>query len=336
MWPFDRKETDAPEQRNYTAAVTELTSGASTTGQESPIAMVLAAGYVLRAFASATVSGASATLFDEERAANMAYELLTNGETIWHVRNGVLNHVQSYSVLSNGSYQVSGAQALGADLTQATVRPGDILHARYVKNYRDLRGRSLTALAPNVVDTVVKLEKSFSAEMNAPTGYVLPIPTDGDDDTVTQLKEDLAALQGRILLMKTSTGGWDAGRTNAPRKEYELQRIGADIPDGNVALYKTLNEFLFAMLGIPNDLVNAQNAAGQREAWRRFLHSTVQPMAKIISAAAARINLTVTFDFEGLFASDITGRARAFNSLVQGGMDVEQAATVTGILTEEE
>lgn len=46
-------------------------------------------------------------------------------------------------------------------------------------------------------------------------------------------------------------------------------------------------------------------------------------------------NLQVTLSFESLFASDVTGRARAFNSLVQGGMDIEQAAAVTGLLAED-
>ena len=48
------------------------------------------------------------------------------------------------------------------------------------------------------------------------------------------------------------------------------------------------------------------------------------------------LGLSSTFSFEALFASDITGRARAFGSLVQGGMDVEDAANLTGLISEEE
>ena len=39
----------------------------------------------------------------------------------------------------------------------------------------------------------------------------------------------------------------------------------------------------------------------------------------------------VRIDFSGLMASDIQGRARAFGSLVQGGMDIESAMKLAGL-----
>ena len=43
----------------------------------------------------------------------------------------------------------------------------------------------------------------------------------------------------------------------------------------------------------------------------------------------------LALDFSALFASDITGRARAFASMVQAGMNVEKAAALSGLLAEE-
>ena len=43
--------------------------------------------------------------------------------------------------------------------------------------------------------------------------------------------------------------------------------------------------------------------------------------------AAPRLRLT----FDRLFASDLSGRARAFGSLVQGGMNKDRAAALAGL-----
>ena len=44
---------------------------------------------------------------------------------------------------------------------------------------------------------------------------------------------------------------------------------------------------------------------------------------------------TLALGFDDLMASDIAGRARAFGSLVTGGMDIERAATLSGLLAAE-
>ena len=46
--------------------------------------------------------------------------------------------------------------------------------------------------------------------------------------------------------------------------------------------------------------------------------------------------VAVSFDFTQLAASDISGRARAFGSLVKGGMPMAEAAAVSGILIDDD
>ena len=40
----------------------------------------------------------------------------------------------------------------------------------------------------------------------------------------------------------------------------------------------------------------------------------------------------LAFSFDRLFASDLSGRARAFQSMVGGGMPVDRAAALAGLL----
>ena len=58
-------------------------------------------------------------------------------------------------------------------------------------------------------------------------------------------------------------------------------------------------------------------------------------MGRMVSAElSSKLDLPVTFDWSGLMAGDISGRARAFQSLVKGGMDVEKAASLSGLMTD--
>ena len=71
---------------------------------------------------------------------------------------------------------------------------------------------------------------------------------------------------------------------------------------------------------------------GKREALRQFLHSTLQPFGDMIADEARhKLAAPVRFGFDRLYAADIQGRARAYKSLVDGGMDASKAANSTGM-----
>lgn len=44
----------------------------------------------------------------------------------------------------------------------------------------------------------------------------------------------------------------------------------------------------------------------------------------------------LTLNFDGLFASDLSGRARAFGSMVKAGMATDRAAALAGLLQDDE
>ncbi|MDE0455923.1 MAG: hypothetical protein OXI15_01400 [Chromatiales bacterium] len=82
-----------------------------------------------------------------------------------------------------------------------------------------------------------------------------------------------------------------------------------------------------------NKLVEASEGTGAREAFRRFLHATIAPAARLVELElSAKLEEDVKLDFPGLMASDLSGRARAFQSLVSGGMEVAKAAALAGLM----
>ena len=81
-----------------------------------------------------------------------------------------------------------------------------------------------------------------------------------------------------------------------------------------------------------------------RRVRRQGKHSAVfciqlsQPLLNVI-AAECREKLNVddlTFDTTDLHAADIAGRARAFQSLINGGMALDQAAGLSGLLIDDD
>ena len=96
---------------------------------------------------------------------------------------------------------------------------------------------------------------------------------------------------------------------------------------------------VLAACGIPPELMSGQaQGTAAREAFRRFLHATVTPiLAGMAAEAAHKLDKPgLQFDTTGLFASDLSGRARSFQSLSGGGMDIERAAALSGLMEPEE
>ncbi len=74
-----------------------------------------------------------------------------------------------------------------------------------------------------------------------------------------------------------------------------------------------------------------------REGLRQFLHGTITPLSDIVGGQIAEVweGGAPTFNFDRLFASDISGRARAFGTMVTAGMDIAKAAALSGLITDD-
>ncbi|MDE0001747.1 MAG: hypothetical protein OXQ29_03530 [Rhodospirillaceae bacterium] len=320
------------ENRNYTETITnallEAATDAVTDGYVA--ALEIAAGQLARAFASATLSGSGATLFPVEVMSQIGRSLVEAGEAIWVIRGDRLIRADNYGLQPNGYYQIQ------FNTEEAVLPPSRVFHARWSVDLASGRGVAPLTRARTLKTLMQRLEGSLSDESDAPVGYLLPLPTDGADTNIDKLKEQLASLKGRIAVVETMRGGWGEGPAAAPRQEYQLARMGPAYPDSSIQLFESARNTVLAACGYPVQLVMQQDGTGQREAWRRYLHGTVAPLGRLVARAAAQVNRAVQVDFDELFASDIQGRARAFQSLVGGGMDITAAAAASGILSMEE
>ena len=219
-----------------------------------------------------------------------------------------------------------------------------VIHGRYsIDPSRPWAGIAPLAWASLTGKLHASLEDAIADEAGGTRGHLLPVPAgpDGDEvdadgnevDALADLRKDIASLRGKTVLTETTTAGWGEGTLAAPRADWKPQRIGANPPPSLATLRTDSAQAVLAACGVSADLFTHGDAAGQRESWRRFLHGSVQPLGDLLAAELGDKldvpGLRLTFD--RLFASDLSGRARAYQSLVNGGMEAGRAAALAGL-----
>ena len=172
-----------------------------------------------------------------------------------------------------------------------------------------------------------------------PEAHLLPTPgKDGQDPTIEALKADIRTLNGAVALVESMGADWQQGdRSTAPRGDWEPKRIGAQPPAALVELARLAFDEAVAALGCSPALFSSSDAGAAREAYRQSHHSLVAPLGRLAAAELSRaLEATVSLSFEQTGAADIASRARAFQSLVGGGMDVDRATALSGLLMAED
>ncbi len=346
MWPFTRPA--APEQRSYSDAIVQaiLATASGGDGKASQVAAVeLAAGLWGRAFASANVQPANAATraVTPEILALIGRALVLRGEAVLSIEisGGAL------ALMPAASWDIDGGPAPeswryhlelgGPTAPESRFRPGaGVVHVRYsVDAERPWRGVGPLERAGASSSLVGRLELRLSEEANAKSGYVLPVPSGGQDDSVERLRADLGAMKGNIVLAETTSGGWGQGGQAKPTEDWRPHRLGADPPQVLDSLRHGAGLDLLAACGVPPALGEPRgDGTAQRESWRRFIHATIAPVGELVAAELADKLDTpgLALSFDKLFASDLSGRARAFQSMVGGGLDVAKAAALAGLM----
>ena len=149
---------------------------------------------------------------------------------------------------------------------------------------------------------------------------VLPMPSkDGSDPTVTALKNDLLKLNGQLgagrEYEERQLEGSDRVAREAPA-DWRAQRIGASPPVSLVNLHELASREIALACGVPAALASPNpTGTGTRESWRQFLFGTIAPVGKLVAAELSRkLGAPITLKWDELRASDLAGRARAFQS----------------------
>ena len=216
---------------------------------------------------------------------------------------------------------------------QVSTSAAGVVHCRYATDpARPWAGMGPLQVAASTSSLLGALERSLRHEAGGTVGRLLAIPAGGDDDTVEDLRADLRTLKGRTALLETTADAWGQGRSGAPQRDWMASRLGPEFTAATATIADQVSRAVVAAAGIPVDLyAPGSGREAQRESWRRLLHGTVQPLGELIGQElSTKLEQPVAISFDKLMASDLMGKARAFQSLTGGGMDLGRASQLAG------
>ena len=345
-WPWQREKREA---NSYTdgrvlAALSDV-EGAAASAHETA-ALEACAGLYGACLAGAVLSP-SVPALNPPCLSLLARNLIRSGESVfliqvdagivkilpavsWDVRGGIAPESWYYRV------DIFGPTA--SSPTSQIVSGAQVLHFRYSTSpAQPWRGIGPLEWARKSATLAGGLETRLSGEAGGPSGYIMPIPQDGgagdDDDPLAELKRDMARANGKTQLIETTSSGWGEGKAAAPMQDWKAQRYGINIPESVGDLRNAAARAVLNACQVPAALFDDADGTSQREAWRRFAMGPLAGLAACIQAEISdKLMIPVKFDFRGLWAHDLAGRAQAFNRLVAGGMDIERAAAASGVL----
>ena len=350
-WPWSKQvETRASYTDAVVQAILSQASGDSAGDPGALGALETASGLYARAFASATVSpiNSRTAAITPGLLSLIARNLIRRGDSL-HLIEVEGGEIRLSPV---GTWDISGGDREGgwmvrADLfgpsgSRSVSRPWDaFIHCRYaVDPSRPWRGVGPLGWASDTGLLAANLEKRLGEEAGGAVAHLLPVPSDGGDgsgdDPLAALKPDIRKGKGRTLLVETTAAGYGEGRSAAPQRDMVPSRLGADPPDVLGSLRSDAALSVLGACGVPPSLASTVSSDGtaQRESWRRFLHGSVQPLSLLIAEELGeKLDVPgLKLSFDSLFASDLSGRARAFQSMTKAGLPIEKAAGLAGLM----
>ena len=219
--------------------------------------------------------------------------------------------------------------------TLDSVSGSSVLHFRYGTDpEQPWRGLGPLQVAQLGGRLSAELAAALADEASGPRGSLLPVPIEGGDGTLAQLRADLGKLKGKAALVQAGDWG-NPGGSNMT--DWSTRRLGPNTPLALVELHRLATEEVAACCGINPGMLSGRQQTVAREGFRQLLFATAAPLGRLVeSELEAKLDTDIEISWEELRAGDITGRARAFQSLVGAGMDLDRAASLSGLLTPEE
>ena len=356
MWPFSRQKEEVRESQPFTdalvAAIGASAAGSTVADPGAIGALEAASGLYAAAFASARLTPDVPVLTPAVRAL-MARNLIRRGEDIHliDIESGIVRLFPVGSWDVRGGWQESSwfvrADLFGPSGNITRFVPHSMVcHTRYsVDSSRPWFGLSPMAWARHTGALAGNLELRLGEETGGPTGFVIPVPEPetpegGDDDPTVDplvaIATAIKALKGSTHLVPSTASGWSGDVADRPMQDWKPSRIGADPPVALSSLRTEAGRAVLNACQIPWALMDDSDGTSQRESWRRWAMGPLAGLARVVEAELSlKLETLVRFDFSGMWAHDAAGRASAFKSLATGGMELAEAARLSGVLMDE-
>ena len=325
-------------------AIQSTAGGATTAIPQATGAVETVAGIVGRGFAAAVVEngGPAAIALTPSWLAMAGRALIRRGEMAAAIKVGG----GSVSLLPAQEIDVSGGPdpaswryslTLGGPSSTETLKlePGAVIHLRYaVDPEQPWRGVGPFQSAELAATLGARLLAALADEAKVPVAYLLPTPKDGDDESMDQLRTDIANAKGDALLVEDMGDAWGGGGSPGTTASWLVRRLGMSPPETTVMLQEVASREILAAGGVLPGLFSAgAQSAAIREGWRMVGFGLIEPLARIVEEEL-RTKLDapeLKLDFSALRIGDVAGRARAFKAMVDAGVAPDEAMRLSGL-----
>ena len=153
---------------------------------------------------------------------------------------------------------------------------------------------------------------------------------------VAALRSDIKNLSGSLAFVESQQDSFGSGPTTNPSSGWDSKRVGANLPLSSIEAARLAFSEVAAACGLSTALWFDAQGGGAREAFRQAMHSVLIPLAALASSELTAKLGAVQIDFTALGAGDVTSRARALQSMVKAGMDLEKAMSLSGLMVSDE
>ena len=217
-----------------------------------------------------------------------------------------------------------------------------MLHLRWIVDAaRPWAGVSPLQHASDTGTLAAWIDKRLGEEASGPVGAFLPVARyepadldadDPDTDPLAQLRMDIGGAKGQTLLVESALATADSP-ASAPRKDFQVERFGANPPRDLVELRQQVGRDVGAAIGVPRTLLDS-SASGQsmRESWRQFISTSVDGLCRRLEAQLLdQLGVDVKIDSAPLGGRDVLARSTAFRRFTEGGLSIADARAAAGV-----
>lgn len=275
----------------------------------------------------------------------LARELIMRGEALFAIESDrSLTPVAMWDISGNANpaswvfkCDIAGP---GGNETRSIPREGVCFFTWASKPSARWKGISPLDAAKGMSSLAARAPQSLANEYNATQLYVIPFMTEysakdgtGDAEIASDFNALKADARGQTsTLTLTHQKQW---AKDERERYFRQERLGPILEQNSVlSAFKAQSEVL-SLCGIPPGLLAPEGQS--RDAFRLWVSTALEPLAKRISSELTKgLETEVVIDVANVTKQDIVGRARAFGSLVKGGMEVTEAAKISGVLAEDD
>ena len=118
-----------------------------------------------------------------------------------------------------------------------------------------------------------------------PAKALIPLPQGTTETSISKFRDALQDRKNSLEFPTTTRGGYGSGASSAPVTDWKASRLKPDPSEALVQLCRDVPASVGLLFGIPVVLTSGSGETQTREAFRRFVASTIQPLASLTGEA---------------------------------------------------